>query len=499
MHGVDDRVDADGPRDLQRGQVERFAQRLTHRDRAVLLLRRVLRGVRVTAAVRHRPLDVVQPTRRGHARLEHAGEVGEQLEGRPRLPVRDAGVVVVALHLRCTAVVVVAPDVREDLTGRRIHGDQGRVVHIEALEGVDVIADLLLGKLLHVPIERREHRVAAAVRGLLAQLADELLAHAEREVRRVERGGGGLYDDGLGLGRIGFADADVAAVDHGVEHLCTPRLCRVRVLHRVVVRRALREAGEHRHLAERQPHEVGLVEVGLRRGLDAVGLIAVVDLVQVHLEDLLLAEGARRLHGEDRFLDLPRERWLVTQEARLDELLRDRRATLRDRPARGVRVHRSDDATDVDARIGPERFVLDGDRRVLHLLGDGIEADELAALVLERVEEVLSRAVVDLGRQRDRDGREVVSRRKVRGEIAEHRRHRDTAHREHRQEERADTAGQRAEALSGCGAAGKTPALPLWEAIRAIRAPQIGLALDCHAQAVTNARPMPLAGRSLTA
>src|SRR5439155_12154490 len=124
-----------------------------------------------------------------------------------------------------------------------------------------------------------------------------------------------------------------------------------------------------------------------------------------------------------------------------------------------------------DARIGPERFVLDSDRRVLHLLGAGIEADELAALILERVEEVLSRAVVDLGRQGDRDGREVVRRRKVRGEIAEHRRHRDTAHREHRQEERADTAGQRAEALFCCGAAGMSLALPLWVAIISIGYP----------------------------
>src|SRR6185503_10690243 len=113
---------------------------------------------------------------------------------------------------------------------------------------------------------------------------------------------------------------------------------------RVVRRRQLRKAREHRHLTERELREIGLAEVRRRRGAYAVRLVAVVDLVQVHLEDLVLRERARRLEREQRLLDLARERRLVAEEARLDELLRDGRAALGDRAAARVRRERADDA-----------------------------------------------------------------------------------------------------------------------------------------------------------
>ena len=62
--------------------------------------------------------------------------------------------VVVALDLGGVHVVVVAPDVGEDLAGRRIHGDERGVVDVVALERVDVVFDLFFGELLHVPVER---------------------------------------------------------------------------------------------------------------------------------------------------------------------------------------------------------------------------------------------------------------------------------------------------------------------------------------------------------
>src|SRR5439155_8403104 len=100
MDRVDDRVDADKTRDLERGEVQGFTQRLTDGDRAVLLLRRVLRAVALATAVGHVELDVVELGRRRHPQLEHARQVGEELECRPRLTEGDTGVVVVALYLR---------------------------------------------------------------------------------------------------------------------------------------------------------------------------------------------------------------------------------------------------------------------------------------------------------------------------------------------------------------------------------------------------------------
>ena len=187
-------------------------------------------------------------------------------------------------------------------------------------------------------------------------------------MRRVQRGRRGLHRDRLGIRRVGLRLRDVSVLDHRGEHVGASRLRRIGVLDRVVRRRRLRQPREQRHLTQRELVQVGDAEVGLRSGADAVRLIAVEDLVQVHLEDLLLAESARRLEREDRFLDLSRDRRLVAEEARLDELLRDRRAALL-RPAIHVHAGRADDAADVDARVGPERLVLDVGRGGLHLLG----------------------------------------------------------------------------------------------------------------------------------
>ena len=220
----------------------------------------------------------------------------------------------------------------------------------------------------------------------------------------------------------------------------------VGVLRRVVRRRQLRKPGQQRHLRERELAEVGLSEVRRRRRVDAIRLVPVVDLVQVHLEDLVLAECARRLDGEDRLLDLPRERRLVTEEARLDELLSDRRAALADRATLRVRGERADDAADVDARVRPEGPVLDRDGRLLDLFRHRGEWDQVAPLVLERVQKVLARAVVDPRRQGDGERREVMRRREVsrdRGDRREEREAEDRAEPEHH---RREPAGERPEA-----------------------------------------------------
>ena len=186
-----------------------------------------------------------------------------------------------------------------------------------------------------------------------------------------------------------------------------------------------------------------MVEVRRRRRADPVRLVPVIDLVEVHLEDLLLAEGARRLHREDRFLQLARHGRLVAEQPRLDELLRDRRAALADGTAADVRVERPGDAADVDPRVRPERAVLDGDRRLLEALGDRGERHEVAPLVLERVEQVLPGAVVDPRRQGDRERGEVVHLGEVRGDGAGDPEDRDADERTRPHEERREAGCER--------------------------------------------------------
>ena len=122
-----------------------------------------------------------------------------------------------------------------------------------------------------------------------------------------------------------------------------------------------------------------MLEVRLRRLLDAVGAVPEVDRVQVRRQDPLLRPAARvalQLPGERGLAHLARDRALVAVERVLDELLRDRRAALDDLLVPDVGDERAADAAHVDAVVLPEAAVLDGDDRVAHRVGDVLVLDE---------------------------------------------------------------------------------------------------------------------------
>src|SRR5205823_10050881 len=109
-----------------------------------------------------------------------------------------------------------------------------------------------------------------------------------------------------------------------------------------------------------------LGEVGLRRGLDAVRVVAVVDGVQVLVEDARLRPLARELDREARLLHLAPEGALVADVELADELLRDRRAALDHLAGTDVLPRGAGDALVVDAAMLVETPVLDRDRRARH-------------------------------------------------------------------------------------------------------------------------------------
>ena len=88
------------------------------------------------------------------------------------------------------------------------------------------------------------------------------------------------------------------------------------------------DAREHRGLPEGELVDAA-AEVGVRRGIDAVGSGAEVDDVEVALEDLVLGVVALDLDGQQRLLDLARERDLIVEKQPARELLRDRRGALK--------------------------------------------------------------------------------------------------------------------------------------------------------------------------
>ena len=168
----------------------------------------------------------------------------------------------------------------------------------------------------------------------------------------------------LGLGALGLILGDGAGFDHGVEHQVAALDGALGMAEGIEVVGPLDDAGEQRALGQIELAHI-FAEVGLRRLAEAVdgeaAALAEVDLVGVHLEDLLLGEAMLELEGDDDLGELA-----------LDALL-GRRGRSRapaawsawSRPAacggQTSRQTASASAAVVDAAVLEEAAVLDGE------------------------------------------------------------------------------------------------------------------------------------------
>ncbi len=316
--------------------------------------------------------------------------------------------------------------------------------------------DVLLRDLLHLPVERGRHPVAAGidlravVRRVGAQDLGEGFPHLPHEVGSPPgRGDLRLDDRRLALGGLVLGGRvpvtgqraarlheieDVVAADDDLARGRDPQLHlrafdgvgrgrfgsgrRVRAGGRVGARngfveaellgvpeqvelgRRLGDGGEDGVLGEGQLLQ-RLAEVALGRGLHAVAVVAVEVVVEVRRDDLALAVLAGiRLRQADRLddlLDLPlvgrKLEGLGRQQPVADQLLGDG-----GRPARsagnGVEAG-ADDADRVESRVDPEVLVLDRRRRIEHLVRELVERDDLAAERSEASQLHLAGPVVD--------------------------------------------------------------------------------------------------------
>ena len=249
-----------------------------------------------------------------------------------------------------------------DRTVRRVDRDDrgGGVARL-----VERLLDRLLGERLEAPVDRRVDAEPSRAHGVRAVLLDQLLTHEAEEERLLD-----LRVELPGLELERRRDRLLVARPGDLAGRASPRARRCGALQprplpreRVVDRGRLRQAGDHRRLDQRQvPRR--LREVRLRGRLDAVGAVAVVDLVHVRLEDLTPSPRLVELEREARLLELALERPLRADGPVEvpDELLRDRRAALDD-VARPVVLQRgAHDSLVVDAAVLVEAPVLDCDR-----------------------------------------------------------------------------------------------------------------------------------------
>ena len=305
------------------------------------------------------------------------------------------------------------------------------------------------GRHLHVRIQCRADRIAAGEELLLAEIARQLAADLVGEV--VARRQGALIGweiaalhgaDRLGAFRLVGGGVDMAVLEHLPQHEIAPREQPVAIAHGVVIRRRLGQRRQRRRLVRGEIRK-RLVEVGLRRRSDAVRVLPEKDLVEVKLEDLLLAQRGLHAGGEDDLLDLAFRPAIAGEQEVLHHLLRDRRCTAHIPAARLHRLHRGGaDAAQVVALMGVEILVLRRDEGLLDQVRDFGRGGVKAALLRELVDDL------PLGRVDPRDRRRGVLREPLMaGQVAaihpEHRADRDRHHHGTERQDREDAAEKR--------------------------------------------------------
>ncbi len=251
--------------------------------------------------------------------LEEGGQIGVNLDGGAW---RALGGGDVHLTLDVLSEVVAAAHHRQDLSSRRLDDHRRAVVTaVAVLDGADVLLDDRLRFLLQRQVEAGRDPQAGAIYqlraiGILRQIQHPLLAHLGEHVLHIEHKVGRVDGERpllerqlLLLGLIRLLLSDIAVLHHQAEDLVLAAHGLRPVLGhgRGVIAGGLRDPGQHRRF--RQGKVPGrLAEVAPGGGLSPGGEVAVEDLVQVPLQDLVITVAALQLKGQDHLLDLPAQR-----------------------------------------------------------------------------------------------------------------------------------------------------------------------------------------------
>ncbi len=285
------------------------------------------------------------------------GEVDEQLEQRAGL----------ALGLRRPvelAVLVVAPaHHRQHRALLREHHHRGLRDLLLGTFRVEAAGDDTLGEALEIEVE-------GGAQGDVAGGVDEPFGvgrhHVDEEVGAGRRLGRRSQGDGLGPRRIGRGRGDRPRLDHGLQHHVGALLGAAEIAGRRQLRGRAHEASEHRGF--RQGQGLGrLAEIAPRGGIDPVGAGAEIGGVEVAEQDLLLRHRALGAERQERLLHLAPQGLLLGQGGEADVLLGDGRGAFAHPAAREVAPDGAGEAARIDAPMGIEAPVLDGDDRLCEM------------------------------------------------------------------------------------------------------------------------------------
>ena len=184
----------------------------------------------------------------------------------------------------------------------------------------------------------------------------------------------------LGLRRVIFLLGDNAIGKHARKHHIATIERVVGVDDRVVHRGRIRNADERRGLSNSEVTRIHRV-IMLRRSLDAVAVVTVVDGVQIHHQNLVFGVNLFHLFGERHLANLALDGNLVhlgRQDGVAHILLRDGGSALL--AASEIHEHRADNTLQVDAAMVVETLVFRRDRSLEHVGAHLIDCDGLAFL-----------------------------------------------------------------------------------------------------------------------
>ena len=265
--------------------------------------------------------------------------------------------------------------------------------------------DGCLGRRLCGRVVRREHPQTTAEQKI------GTLVEGGAEARILEQLSADLFDEVAGglpfgrhapLGRQRCIDVavvllvgDIAGLEQAEQGKGAALVGDVGEPGRVVAVGVGDQPGEQRPLGPGQP--IGrYAEVDLGSSPNAVGTRTEVHRVEVGLEDLVFGQLVLQPDREGSLGDLAFELLLARQDAVLDQLLGDGRATLLDATGIDVLDKRSTDRLCVDAVVVVEALVLHDEQRHDHCVTDVVERDELAVFdVVQDVELIAVHVVHD--------------------------------------------------------------------------------------------------------
>ena len=198
-----------------------------------------------------------------------------------------------------------------------------------------------------------------------------------------------------------------------------------------------------------------LVKVGSRGGLHPVGVGTQINFVEVQVQDVGLGVGIFNAPGKKNLFDLAGDLLVAGEQEVSGHLLGDGGRALGHFPFREVTQHGPNDAEVVDATMLPERGIFCSDEGMLNMLGDGVQAHDVAALFIDFAQDL----AVPILNHRDRGGTIGLKRVHGRQALAEEQiapagdqAHQENAETSHRTKREGDRGHERDRPLLWAGA-----------------------------------------------